>query len=839
MILLNPKLDCKIDNITQDSNGRFIIAKLTTDDSHLTLVNVYSPNDVNQQVHFFKGLQNQLQEYPHDNIIIGGDFNCALTQRDKKGGNPVTRKGPVIDEINNLCELYDLGDIWRSINPDACQFTWRDKSFKVQCRLDYFLISNELKSLVSDCKIVYTPNTDHSAVQFNLISEEAKQKKGPGFWKFNISLLEDNQYVSQLRKNLPQFQSKYESVEDLGLRWDLIKMEVRGFTVKYTKIKARKRRDEEKFLQDKMNDLFTKAENNRNNKQIINELNSTKARLDKIIAYKTRGTILRSRARWHEQGERNNKYFYGLEKRNYSRKLVTKLKLNDGSFTTSQFDILEEQKKFYENLYKSHVSPPQCSQDNDVFFNPNNTPSLNEDEKALCEGLITETEALIALKGFSANKTPGTDGLPAEFLKYFWSELKSSIVSSFNYAFHNGSLSISQRRGIISLIPKKNKDKTILENLRPISLLNVDYKILTKVLAKRLEKVLPKLANPDQTGYVKGRYIGENIRLIQDLMFYTDKTNLPGIALFLDFRKAFDTIEWHYLEKVLIHFNFGANFLQWFKTLHTDISSCVINNGHASHFFPINRGVRQGCPLSGLLFVIGLELFARAIKRDDRIKGITIGEKEIKSTMYADDTTVFVSDLNSIEHLLHMLKNFASTSGLQVNTSKTEAMWLGCWKDRQDTPFNFNWPQEPICALGVFFSYDSPRADKLNFGDKIRNMEKILNVWKCRKLTLIGRINIVKTLALSKLIFNASNLYVPPRVVDETNNLIFNFIWEGKPPKIKKATIIGEKSSGGLKMIDFSIMESALKIAWIPRIQQNSDAGWKAIPEFLLSQPIH
>ena len=119
------------------------------------------------------------------------------------------------------------------------------------------------------------------------------------------------------------------------------------------------------------------------------------------------------------------------------------------------------------------------------------------------------------------------------------------------------------------------------------------------------------------------------------------------------------------LRKVLIHFNFGANFLQWFKTLHTDISSCVLNNGHASHFFPINRGVRQGCPLSGLLFVIGLELFARAIKCDDLIKGIRIGEKEIKTTMYADDTTVFVSDPNSIGHLLDMPEKFASTSGLR------------------------------------------------------------------------------------------------------------------------------------------------------------------------------
>ena len=157
MILLNPKLDCKIEKISQDKNGRLIIAKLITEDTHFILVNLYSPNDVSQQVLFFNDLQNHLQDFPHENIIIGGDFNCALTQCDKKGGSAVTRKLSVINEIKKLCELYDLCDTWRSVNPDACQFTWRDKSFKVQCRLDYFLISNELNSLVSDCRIVLHP----------------------------------------------------------------------------------------------------------------------------------------------------------------------------------------------------------------------------------------------------------------------------------------------------------------------------------------------------------------------------------------------------------------------------------------------------------------------------------------------------------------------------------------------------------------------------------------------------------------------------------------------------------------------------------------------------------
>ena len=127
---------------------------------------------------------------------------------------------------------------------------------------------------------------------------------------------------------------------------------------------------------------------------------------------------------------------------------------------------------------------------------------LNDDDRLACEGHITEEECLKALKDFKNRKTPGTDGFPAEFFRFFWPEIRKEMTESFYYAFETGKLSISQRRGIISLIPKKSKDKTLLENLRPISLLNVDYKILTKAIAKRLEKVLPKIINPDQSDYV-------------------------------------------------------------------------------------------------------------------------------------------------------------------------------------------------------------------------------------------------------------------------------------------------------------------------------------------------
>ena len=176
---------------------------------------------------------------------------------------------------------------------------------------------------------------------------------------------------------------------------------------------------------------------------------------------------------------------------------------------------------------------------------------------------------------------------------------------------------------------------------------------------------------------------------------------------------------------------------------------------------PCQRCVEAPRQERGFLFVLSIELFSRAVKKDATIKGIQVNKYELKISQYADDTTFFVRDLDSVTNLLNLLNDFNACSGLEINTSKTEAMWLGQWKERTDTPFGFKWPKEPISALGIFFSYNQASADSLNFGEKIKILEKTLKIWKRRNLTLYGRINIVKTLGLSKLIYAASVLAVP------------------------------------------------------------------------------
>ena len=181
-------------------------------------------------------------------------------------------------------------------------------------------------------------------------------------------------------------------------------------------------------------------------------------------------------------------------------------------------------------------------------------------------------------------------------------------INSIYYSYLNGKLTELQTQSLISLIPKPGKDNSFLENWRPINLLNVDNKIATKAIANRVKKVLPKQIHNSQTGFMKGRYIGENIRQIFEVLEHAEEQEIPGLIFFTYFEKAFDSVDHDFWNRCFRHFNFGDSFINWIKLFYSNAKSCVSNNGHHSDFFPIQRGVRQGCPLSPYLFIIAIEL---------------------------------------------------------------------------------------------------------------------------------------------------------------------------------------------------------------------------------------
>ena len=293
--------------------------------------------------------------------------------------------------------------------------------------------------------------------------------------------------------------------------------------------------------------------------------------------------------------------------------------------------------------------------------------------------------------------------------------------------------------------------------------------------------------------------------------------NIPGILLSLDFRKAFDSLEWPFIMKTLDYFNFGTDVKRWVSTFYTNIESAVLNNGFATDWFKPSRGVRQGYPLSPYLFILSAEILAHKTRQDPELKGVKMFGNEVKLSLFADDTNLFTADLAFVRRGLEIVEEFGNMAGLCLNVKKTKAICLGKWAKSRSNPLGMKWTRSPVKILGVHFSYDD-KGNELNFNQKLKVSQTKLDMWSSRDLTLFGKVMIIKTLGISQLIYSASNLPVPAGIEDLVKTKCFNFLWRNKKDKIKRSGLYQDTSKGGLRMTDMGLMFKSLKVAWIPRI---------------------
>ena len=276
-------------------------------------------------------------------------------------------------------------------------------------------------------------------------------------------------------------------------------------------------------------------------------------KLEEIRKTKIEGIITRSRTQWYEEGEKSTAYFLGLEKRNYVNKLIASLRDKTNEKKTKQTEIIEILVQHFSDLFAERPIDRVKAEE---FVDGLHINRLSEKQFKEIDRPLTLQELSDALKGMSNKKAPGTDGFPTEFYKIFWKELKHFFYKMAVESYEKGRLSNSLKDGILTVIPKPLKPRDEVRSYRPITLLNVSYKIISSAISNRIKHTLPDVVGNEQTGFIKNPFIGDNTRLTYDLIHYLNSAKRSALFLSLDIQDAFNSVSWEFIRIMLrkLHF---------------------------------------------------------------------------------------------------------------------------------------------------------------------------------------------------------------------------------------------------------------------------------------------
>ena len=695
-ILVKKSFPLNIIGVEKSNDGNLICVKCDYDKKEIALISIYGPNSDSPS--FFTNTFDIICNSNMAHTIIGGDYNVTLNhQLDNEGYLHVQNPNARL-RLNNLIDNNDFFDPFRKLYGEKLEYTWykwqshnRQGSRRQHARLDYFLCSDSLSPYIKEIKKMPAVNSDHCPVVLSIDFDNFS--KGKGLWKFDSKLLNEREFVDSTRKCIADTCAKYvifpeyanffqectndqldlfrgKSPEELqslnynidyNLLLEMLLNDIRNNTISYT---IAKKRNDAKNEKDLLKDIV-KLQLKSLEEETPDNLAALKEKEDlylEIVTRKADRNIFFRSAKMKIQGEKPTSFFCKLEKCLATKKYVSNLIVEKNGAENeirSQKDIEKELCNFYKNLYKCKDDKIEIENISDFLGNDASCNKLDQQAAESLEKEISSDELLAVLKKTNSSSAPGSTGFNYAFYKFFWRNLGGFITNAAKFSFESGNLPKSQRYGIITLLPKGKKDQRYLKNWRPLTMLNCIYKLISGTIANRINEKLHLIIHNEQSGFVRGRFIGEAIRSTYDTLEWAKKNKKKGLILLIDFFKAFDCINFKFIIKTLRYFGFKENIIKWISIILKDFSASVNHAGNISMIFDILSGCRQGDPLSPVIFIMAIEILCIKLRQDKKLKGFSIENLEMMLSLYADDCTIYLEyDGDNLRHCLKIMKDF-------------------------------------------------------------------------------------------------------------------------------------------------------------------------------------
>ena len=551
---------------------------------------------------------------------------------------------------------------------------------------------------------------------------------------------------------------------------------------------------------------------------------------DVIASVRSRleGRRIRSRTRWTEEGERSTRYFFRCMKGRSQFTWLRELRDDNQQTVSDTPRILSIVRGFYERLF-GHVDTVAASQDELL---QHVTKRVDEELRATLEDDITDDEVMEAIRKSPHNSAPGPDGISYELYKSFAAQLAPILARLFNESRKAGRFPLSFRRTHIVLLPKAG-DLLSLANWRPISLSDCDIKLLTRVLVSRMQRAAQWCIEESQTGFIKTRSIFDNIHALHFALQYgvIKPEEVSGAIMLLDQQKAYDRVDWTYMDRCLERFGIGPGFRQWLQMLGDGASAAVRIGPVCSHWIPIRKGLRQGDPLSPLLYNFVLEPLLCLLR--GRLAGLSLPGYALRTLAFADDIAVAVSSSEDVQVFRRAIQLHENASAAKLNEQKTVLIPVG--RPEFDLPFPALGGREHTRYLGISFTCRGLEVEAME-RRLLNDINTTADHWQDRQLSIAGRVLLTNSCLLAKLWFAAHVVPFSEAFIGQVMARVKRFIWNSKRNRVAEVDITRSKAEGGLGLLPLKAQALAIFGTWVARmLSEDRRPAWAPVAQSMLA----